>query len=63
MTHRLHTRVGRLEQRRARAAALGAEILDLLAEWEHRDPDAFTDALTTGRLAALLTPPERTTRR
>ncbi|MEU3084799.1 hypothetical protein ABZ697_31425 [Streptomyces albidoflavus] len=63
MTHRLHTRVGRLEQRRARAAALGAEVLELLADWEREDPDAFTDALTTGRLAALFTPPERTTRR
>ncbi|MFF6787397.1 hypothetical protein [Streptomyces sp. NPDC012510] len=62
MTHRLHTRVGRLEQRRARAAALGAEVLELLADWEREDPEGFAHALTTGRLAALTTPPERNSR-
>ncbi|MEU2571762.1 MULTISPECIES: hypothetical protein [Streptomyces] len=64
MTRALLPRLERLERRRAEAAALGAEILALLDEWERDDPEELAAFLDSPELARALTPThERTARR
>ncbi|WP_327413349.1 hypothetical protein [Streptomyces sp. NBC_01233] len=58
MSAGLRTRLLRLERPRAEAAALGAEVLALLAELERDDPAGYAALLP--RLSATIPTRERT---